>query len=82
MSLLSLEYFSLCVDAVQQIFREEGFRGLWSGTRASLVLATNPAIQFTVYETVKRYMRGANKEVRYGYWNEINVEIRKLQACS
>ncbi|CAB4004844.1 Peroxisomal membrane PMP34 [Paramuricea clavata] len=51
------------VDAVQQIFREEGFRGLWSGTRASLVLATNPAIQFTVYETVKRYMRGINKEL-------------------
>ena len=57
-------YVLLCVDAVQQIFREEGFRGLWSGTRASLVLATNPAIQFAVYETVKRYMRGANKEVR------------------
>ncbi len=57
-------YVLLRVDAVQQIFREEGFRGLWSGTRASLVLATNPAIQFAVYETVKRYMRGANKEVR------------------
>ena len=55
--------YVLCVDAIQQIFREEGFRGLWSGTRASLVLAANPAIQFTVYETVKRYMRGANKEV-------------------
>ena len=58
-----LLYVIVHVDAVQKIYREEGFRGLWSGTRASLVLAANPAIQFTVYETAKRYMRGAGKEV-------------------
>ncbi|WP_395239376.1 MC/SLC25 family protein, partial [Salmonella sp. s54412] len=51
------------LDAVCKIYNEEGFRGLWSGTRASLVLAANPAIQFTVYETVKRYFRGKSKEL-------------------
>lgn len=55
--------YSGLVDAVCKIYQEEGFRGLWSGTRASLVLASNPAIQFTVYETVKRYVRGTNREL-------------------
>ncbi|XP_046844826.1 peroxisomal membrane protein PMP34-like isoform X2 [Xenia sp. Carnegie-2017] len=51
------------IDAVHQIYRTEGLRGLWSGTRASLVLTSNPAIQFTVYETIKRYVRGAGKDL-------------------
>ncbi|XP_046844827.1 peroxisomal membrane protein PMP34-like isoform X3 [Xenia sp. Carnegie-2017] len=56
------------IDAVHQIYRTEGLRGLWSGTRASLVLTSNPAIQFTVYETIKRYVRGAGKDT--GYWKD------------
>lgn len=31
---------------------------LWGGTVPSIILATNPAIQFMVYEALKRYFRG------------------------
>lgn len=36
------------------IFNREGVRGLWSGTIPSLLLVSNPAIQFMVYESMKR----------------------------
>lgn len=40
-----------------KIARDEGVRGLWSGTLPSIVLAINPAIQFMVYEAVKRRLQ-------------------------
>ena len=41
-------------DAMYKILKKEGFAGLWSGTIPSIVLAINPAIQFMVYEALKR----------------------------
>lgn len=37
-----------------QIGRSEGREGLWGGTVASLILVSNPAIKFTIYEYLKR----------------------------
>lgn len=45
------------LDAMYKIARDEGVRGLWSGTLPSIVLAINPAIQFMVYEAVKRRLQ-------------------------
>ncbi|CAM9134621.1 unnamed protein product [Scytosiphon promiscuus] len=39
------------------IGRQEGLAGLWSGTAPSLVLVSNPIIQFVVYETLKQAAR-------------------------
>jgi len=36
--------------------RTEGAEGLWSGVGASLLLVTNPALQFMAYELIKRAM--------------------------
>lgn len=58
-----------CTDALRRIAREEGLRGLWSGTLPSLLLVSNPAIQFMVYEALKRQVfSGADKRltVRHG----------------
>ena len=41
-------------DGLVRISRDEGIGRLWSGTTASLVLVSNPAIQFAVYEWLKR----------------------------
>ncbi|XP_052791339.1 peroxisomal membrane protein PMP34-like [Mya arenaria] len=45
------------LDCLIKIVREEGLSALWNGTKPSLVLATNPAIHFMVYEAVKRYFQ-------------------------
>lgn len=40
--------------------KKEGLRGLWSGTLPSLLLVSNPAIQFMVYESLKRNLVSKN----------------------
>lgn len=47
---------------LKKIYKEEGLSALWKGTIASLVLVTNPAIQMTVYELLKRYAHNVGGE--------------------
>ncbi|XP_076323097.1 peroxisomal Membrane Protein 34 [Tachypleus tridentatus] len=42
------------LDGLVKICKEEGLGELWSGTLPSLMLIINPAIQFMVYEGLKR----------------------------
>ncbi len=42
---------------LRRIAREEGVASLWSGVTPSLVLALNPAVQWAVYEALKRYLQ-------------------------
>ncbi|XP_075880309.1 peroxisomal membrane protein PMP34 [Nelusetta ayraudi] len=41
-------------DAFSQIISNEGVRALWNGTLPSLILVINPAMQFMIYEAMKR----------------------------
>ncbi|XP_019719975.1 peroxisomal membrane protein PMP34 isoform X2 [Hippocampus comes] len=51
-------------DALGQISRDEGVWALWSGTFPSLLLVLNPAIQFVIYEGLKRQLRnGVTREL-------------------
>ncbi|KAH9513159.1 hypothetical protein Btru_036018 [Bulinus truncatus] len=45
------------IDCVLKIIRTEGVSKLWGGTIPSILLATNPAIQFMIYEALKRYFK-------------------------
>lgn len=45
------------LDCMLKIMRQEGVGTLWNGTKPSLVLAANPAIQFMVYEAIKRHIQ-------------------------
>ncbi|XP_023813479.1 peroxisomal membrane protein PMP34 [Oryzias latipes] len=49
--------YSGILDAFAQIIQEEGVGALWNGTFPSLLLVLNPAIQFMIYETLKRWLR-------------------------
>lgn len=44
------------ISGLKYIANREGLKKLWSGTGASLILVSNPAIQFSVYESIKRYL--------------------------
>ncbi|XP_038163723.1 peroxisomal membrane protein PMP34 [Cyprinodon tularosa] len=41
-------------DAFSQIISNEGVGTLWNGTLPSLILVLNPAVQFMIYEAMKR----------------------------
>uniref|UniRef100_A0A672YKR7 Solute carrier family 25 member 17 n=2 Tax=Sphaeramia orbicularis TaxID=375764 RepID=A0A672YKR7_9TELE len=49
--------YSGILDAFVQIIRDEGVGALWNGTFPSLLLVMNPAIQFMIYEGLKRQLR-------------------------
>uniref|UniRef100_A0A3B4AME6 Uncharacterized protein n=1 Tax=Periophthalmus magnuspinnatus TaxID=409849 RepID=A0A3B4AME6_9GOBI len=49
--------YSGILDAFMQIIRDEGAGALWNGTFPSLLLVLNPAIQFMIYEGLKRQLR-------------------------
>ncbi|XP_030649673.1 peroxisomal membrane protein PMP34 isoform X2 [Chanos chanos] len=49
--------YSGMIDAFVQIVRQEGLWSLWNGTFPSLLLVLNPAIQFMIYEGLKRQLR-------------------------
>lgn len=49
--------YSGIFDAFKQIIRDEGVGSLWNGTLPSLLLVLNPAIQFMIYEGLKRQLR-------------------------
>lgn len=49
--------YSGILDAFEQIIRKEGVGALWNGTFPSLLLVLNPAIQFMIYEGLKRQLR-------------------------
>ncbi|KAK3861925.1 hypothetical protein Pcinc_032155 [Petrolisthes cinctipes] len=50
----SHRHYKGMLDGLLKVRREEGITGLWSGAASSLVLTINPAIQFMVYEAMKR----------------------------
>lgn len=49
--------YSGMLDALYKIARDEGILGLWSGSMPSFVLSLNPAVQFMVYEALKRRLQ-------------------------
>jgi len=42
-------------DCLRKVANDEGIGALWQGTFTSIILALNPAIQFGVYEALKRH---------------------------
>ena len=48
-------------DGLTKISRQEGLMGLWNGTLPSLLLVSNPTIQFVVYERIKNWLVARSK---------------------
>ncbi|XP_071450249.1 peroxisomal membrane protein PMP34 [Hetaerina americana] len=50
------EHFHGLMDGLKKVYARGGIAALWAGTVPSLVLVSNPAIQFAVYEALKRHV--------------------------
>ncbi|KAL6645837.1 hypothetical protein ACP70R_017445 [Stipagrostis hirtigluma subsp. patula] len=44
-------------DAVQELYKEAGVLGFWKGVVPSLIMVSNPAIQFMLYETLLKKLK-------------------------
>jgi hypothetical protein len=42
------------IASAKELIRDEGFLALWKGLTASLILVSNPIIQFAIYEWLKK----------------------------
>ncbi|XP_018594145.1 peroxisomal membrane protein PMP34 [Scleropages formosus] len=57
-------HYTGILDAFEQIVRQEGVSSLWNGTVPSLLLVLNPAVQFMIYEGLKRQLwKGVHREL-------------------
>ena len=52
----SMELYTGTFDCLRRIIKEEGVSTLWNGVYPSLILVTNPTIQFFVYEQCRRFI--------------------------
>lgn len=50
-------HYECLTDGLVKIVQNEGSAALWSGTIPSLVLVTNPAVQFMIFEMLKRKLQ-------------------------
>ncbi|XP_069702021.1 peroxisomal membrane protein PMP34 isoform X2 [Periplaneta americana] len=56
------DQYSGLFDGLVKMARQEGVGSLWNGTIPSLMLVSNPAIQFMTYEAIKRRLHAAYGE--------------------
>lgn len=49
--------YDCLTDGLIKIVQQEGIASLWSGTVPSLILVTNPAVQFMIFEMLKRNLQ-------------------------
>lgn len=68
-----LPYRSL-VDGLVRVFHEEGPAALWDGTSPSLILVSNPAIQWAVYETLRAQLLASHAGIAEGSTSALQAE--------
>lgn len=72
------------VDAFSHIIANEGVGTLWNGTLPSLILVLNPAVQFMIYEAMKRKAGKGGQKVRecwIYFWHIIWTSILQDHLC-
>eukprot|EP01089_Gocevia_fonbrunei_P018973 TRINITY_DN6558_c0_g1_i1.p1 TRINITY_DN6558_c0_g1~~TRINITY_DN6558_c0_g1_i1.p1 ORF type:complete len:295 (-),score=55.32 TRINITY_DN6558_c0_g1_i1:33-917(-) len=48
-------------QTVLEVYKDSGFQGFWSGLFPSLILVSNPAIQYMVYEEISKIVKRKTK---------------------
>lgn len=58
----SIKPYKGLIDCMERIYKEEGVEALWNGAGSSLMLVSNPTINFVVYDKVKQVMDNRAKD--------------------
>lgn len=67
---------------VQEIYKEKGVQGFWSGYDATLILTLNPAITFFLYESFKSLLPRRYREQPTGGQTFLLAAVSKAVASS
>jgi adenine nucleotide transporter 17 len=59
----NIDIYENMLDACQKILKKEGFAGLFKGLMPSLILVSNPVIQFVIYEQATKFTQKRNQGV-------------------
>jgi len=70
--------FTSVLDCLGGIIQHEGWQALWSGTSSSLMLISNPSLQYSCYEYLKRL--GSNMVINPHLRHLFNGALSKLVA--
>ncbi|EFJ30314.1 hypothetical protein SELMODRAFT_89514 [Selaginella moellendorffii] len=63
------------INIVQDLYREAGLIGFWKGVLPTLIMVSNPAIQFMIYETLLKELTKKRKINKHGMKDVSPLEI-------
>ncbi|KAH9324647.1 hypothetical protein KI387_004825, partial [Taxus chinensis] len=69
-------------NAVQEVYGEAGLFGFWKGVMPTLIMVSNPSIQFMLYETLLKRLRAKRALKKQGLQSISAVEIFLLGALA
>jgi len=61
------------IDCMERIYKEEGWLALWNGAGSSLMLVSNPTINFVVYDKVKQIIDQRAKDSGRKYLTSFEI---------
>ncbi|GAB2299628.1 hypothetical protein Dimus_033692 [Dionaea muscipula] len=67
---------------IQEVYGEAGVWGFWKGVFPTLIMVSNPSIQFMLYETLLKKLRKRRSSVRNGSTEVTALEIFLLGALA
>ncbi|KAI0502116.1 hypothetical protein KFK09_017062 [Dendrobium nobile] len=70
------------IDAVQELFSEAGLLGFWKGVLPTLIMVSNPSIQFMLYEAMLKKMKKKRGSTAKGAEGLAAFEIFLLGAIA
>eukprot|EP01018_Ginkgo_biloba_P034323 Gb_03470 [translate_table: standard] len=68
--------------AVQELYDEAGILGFWKGVLPTLIMVSNPSIQFMIYESLLKRLRARRALKKEGLQNATAPEIFLLGAIA
>ncbi|OMO76138.1 Mitochondrial substrate/solute carrier [Corchorus olitorius] len=68
--------------AIQEVYDEAGFWGFWKGVAPTLIMVSNPSIQFMLYETMLKKLRKRRSLSKQGNTGITALEIFLLGALA